>query len=128
MQEDEKETGIRKLLNFGHTAAHAIENLYELPHGKAVGIGMVIACMVSAEVAGLDKNVTEQLKTMLAQYHLPARFKFNAAKAMEILKMDKKRVDDMIDYIVLEKPGHAAIRALPFNTIENALTAYESSN
>jgi len=128
VQEDEKETGIRKLLNFGHTAAHAIENLYELPHGKAVGIGMVIACMVSAEVAGLDKNVTEQLKTMLAQYHLPARFKFNAAKAMEILKMDKKRVDDMIDYIVLEKPGHAAIRALPFNTIENALTAYESSN
>ncbi len=43
--EDERETGTRKLLNFGHTAAHAIENLYELPHGKAVGIGIVIAAM-----------------------------------------------------------------------------------
>jgi 3-dehydroquinate synthase len=122
---DEKETGVRKLLNFGHTAAHAIENLYELPHGKAVGIGMVIACMISMQVAGLDKAVTGQLIALLTQYHLPVHLKTDARKAMEILKMDKKRNDDMIAYIVLEKIGKAAIKTLPLDVIENALIAYE---
>ncbi len=126
--EDEKEKGLRKLLNFGHTAAHAIENLYELPHGKAVGIGMVIAAMISVQVAGLDKDVTEKLKTLLGQYHLPVKIKISASKAIEILKMDKKRHDDLIDYIVLEKIGKAAIHTLPLTVIENALTVYESNN
>ena len=128
VQEDEKETGIRKLLNFGHTAAHAIENLYELPHGKAVGIGMVIAAMISEDVSGLDRRATDKLKTLLSQYHLPVQLKFNAKKAMDILKMDKKRVDDKIDYIVLEQPGKGAVHALPFDKIEKALAAYESNH
>jgi len=125
---DEMETGLRKLLNFGHTAAHAIENLYELPHGKAVAIGMVIACMISEQVAGLDKNVSTRLKNLLQQYHLPISLAINAAKAMDLLRMDKKRKDETIDYIVLESIGHAAIKALPFIDIENALTAYASHN
>ena len=125
---DEMETGVRKLLNFGHTAAHAIENLYELPHGKAVAIGMVIACMISENVAGLDPEVTERLKRLLQQYHLPIHLSINASKAMEILRMDKKRKDDMIDYIVLEKPGQGAIKELPFTVIENALAVYASHN
>ena len=128
VQEDEKESGIRRLLNFGHTAAHAIENLYELPHGKAVGIGMVIACMISAEVAGLDKSVTGKLKSMLAQYHLPVKMHISPLKAMGILKLDKKRVDDKIEYVVIEKAGKAATRLLPFETIENALRTYESNS
>ena len=126
--EDAKETGIRKLLNFGHTAAHAIENLYELPHGKAVAVGMVIACMISEEVAGLDKAVTAKVKKLLQQYHLPVSLSLDAHKAMDILRMDKKRNDDKIDYIVLEKAGHAMIQSLPFDVIEKALTAYASHN
>ena len=121
--EDETEQGTRKLLNFGHTAAHAIENLYDLPHGKAVGIGMVIACMVSEKVAGLDKSVTARLKQLLCQYHLPIKINIDPAKAMGILKMDKKRIGDTIDYITLEKIGKPEIHSLPFNVIENALSA-----
>ncbi len=125
---DEKETGVRKLLNFGHTAAHAIENMYELPHGKAVAIGMVIASMVSEEVAGLSSADTERLKKLLQQYHLPVSLSINAAKAMEILRMDKKRKDDLIDYIVLERIGHGAIRSLRFDVVEKALEAYARHN
>jgi len=124
--EDEKETGVRKLLNFGHTAAHAIENLYEIPHGKAVGIGMVIACMISEKVAGLDKQVTERVKKLLSQYHLPIHMKIDAKKVMELLKMDKKRNDDTIDYILLEATGKAIIKALPLTVIESALINYEN--
>ncbi len=126
--EDEKETGIRKLLNFGHTAAHAIENLYEIPHGKAVGIGMVIAARVSSQVAGLDEHVVSDLEELLGRYHLPISLKINAKKAIEIMRMDKKRSGDMIDYIVLEKIGKAVVRSLPLTAIEKALLDYESDN
>jgi len=126
--EDERESGIRKLLNFGHTAAHAIEQLYELPHGKAVGIGMVIAAIISRQVTGLDKTFVADLKRLLSQYHLPVRLNIDGKKAMQLLKMDKKRVNDTIDYILLEKKGQAVVRALPFDMIENALTNYESDH
>ncbi len=126
VQEDEREQGIRKLLNFGHTAAHAIENMYEIPHGKAVGIGMTIACMISEEVTGLDKQVAEQMKKILSQYHLPLRWKIDAARAMEILRMDKKRTGDVIDYVLLEQPGKAVVRPLPLDVIEKALAQYDS--
>jgi 3-dehydroquinate synthase len=126
--EDEQEKGIRKLLNFGHTAAHAIENLYEIPHGKAVGIGMIIACMISAQMTHFDKSGLENLKKLLTQYHLPVRQEINPQKAMEILKMDKKRTGDTIDYILLEKIGKAVIHSFPFSVIENALMEYERNN
>ncbi len=52
VEKDEFEQRDRRLLNFGHTLGHAIENLYELPHGHAVAIGMVAACMISEEFTG----------------------------------------------------------------------------
>ena len=119
--EDEHEQGVRKLLNFGHTAAHAIENMYELSHGKAVAIGMVIACILSEELTGLDKGVTERLKTLLKQYGLPVRHDIDVKQAMDILKMDKKRVNETIDYILLEEVGKAVIKPLPFSVIEHTL-------
>jgi len=128
VQEDESEKGVRKLLNFGHTAAHAIENMYELSHGKAVGIGMIIACMLSERVLGLDKSATAKLKELLHLYHLPVKLDINPNKAMEILKMDKKRHDETIDYILLERIGKAVIKPLTFPVIENALETYERSN
>lgn len=126
--EDEKETGVRKLLNFGHTAAHAIENLYEIPHGKAVGIGMVIACRVSSQVAGLEYKAVDELERILGKYHLPASMKINAKRAMEILRMDKKRDENNIDYIVLEQIGKAKVQSLPITAIEKAMKDYESDN
>lgn len=125
---DEHETGERKLLNFGHTAAHAIENLYELPHGKAVAIGMVIAAMLSEKISGLKTEDTHRLKELLELYNLPVHQKVNTYKAMEILKMDKKRNNENVDYIVLEAIGRAAIRSLPLTIIETVFTDYESHN
>jgi 3-dehydroquinate synthase len=89
---------------------------------------MVIASMISVKVGNLDSAFTEQLKSLLCKYHLPVKMQINAAKAMEILKMDKKRTNESIDYILLEKPGQATIHTLPFKTIEEALIAYESNN
>jgi 3-dehydroquinate synthase len=120
--EDERETAIRKLLNFGHTFGHAIENMHGIPHGHAVAIGMVMACKISEEVTGLDKGITEQLKTILKKYGLPVQIETDYAKAMEILRMDKKRTGDTINYILLQSIGKAIIKPLPFSVIENTLS------
>ncbi len=126
--EDEQEKGNRKLLNFGHTAAHAIEHLYELPHGKAVAIGMVIACMISENSCGLSPLVSKRIKQLLQQYHLPVRIEINTGKAMEILKMDKKRNNTDIDYVLLKDIGNAQIIPMHFNEIEKALNQYASNH
>ncbi len=128
VRDDEKEAGLRKLLNFGHTAGHAIENLYSLPHGHAVSIGMIVACGLSQKVCGLDKGVTEKLTNTLAQYYLPVAYRMDVQKVMELLKMDKKRNKGQMDYILLERPGAAVIKPLDFELIENTLVDYAGSN
>jgi len=127
---DEKEQSSRKLLNFGHTAGHAIETLYNLPHGQAVALGMIVACIVSEKVSGLNKEVKENLIELLEQYDLPTRFSINPERIMEILVMDKKRNRDNIDFIVLNKIGEAAVKTLSFDIIQQALVsfAHASSN
>lgn len=124
VREDELEGGNRKLLNFGHTAGHAIETALHIPHGAAISVGMVIACMLSEKIAGLDANVTRALRLLLTRYHLPTWLSFDAGEIMEILKMDKKRRNDKIDFILLNKIGNASIESLPFDVIHETLTAY----
>lgn len=119
--EDEHESGMRKLLNFGHTAAHAIENLYGLPHGKAVSIGMVIAATLSEQLTGFGADDTLRLKKLLMQYNLPISYPIDSKKAVDILKMDKKRNNNTISYILLNNIGIATIKALPFDILEKAI-------
>ena len=119
---DEHEKGERKLLNFGHTAAHAIENLHSLPHGQAVAIGMVIASRLSQQETGLQMAFTDRLKQVLERYGLRVTYPYEADKALEILKMDKKRAGNKIDYILLEAPGKAIIRPLNLDIISKIFT------
>src|SRR4051794_14036222 len=100
---DEFEKGERKLLNFGHTVGHAIENLYHIPHGHAVSIGMGIACKFSEKITGFKG--TERVVNVLKQYGLPPHFDFDKAETFRILKSDKKKDNQSINYILLNKIG-----------------------
>ncbi len=122
--EDERETGIRKLLNFGHTAGHAIETLYNLPHGQAVALGMLIACRVSEKENGLNSLIREQLADLLHRYKLPASLRLHPDRLMDILVMDKKRNSEHIDFILLNSIGSAYIKLLSFDTIQQALEEF----
>lgn len=126
--EDELEKGSRKLLNFGHTLAHAIEKLYGLSHGAAVGIGMLFACKLSEEYTALPTAVTEQLKEMLIAYGLPTELQIDVPEVIDVLKSDKKRTGAVIDYILLKEAGSAVIHSLPIEAIEKALNTYASSS
>jgi 3-dehydroquinate synthase len=123
---DETETGVRKLLNFGHTAGHAIETVHGLPHGQAIALGMLIACIVSEQVTGLSEEVRSRLKKLLLNYGLPDSFDIDIKQVMQVLKMDKKRNAADIDFIVLDSIGAGAIRKIPFEIIEQALTIFRN--
>lgn len=108
--EDEFEKGERKLLNFGHTLGHAIENMYDLSHGHAISIGMAYACIMSAELkffAGKDAVLK-----LLNKYGLPTIIEFDTKKAFNILLKDKKKENVSINYILLEKIGKGVIQPL----------------
>jgi len=121
---DEKENNVRKLLNFGHTAGHAFERQYQLHHGEAVALGMLVACIVSEKECNLDPAFRRRLAALLRRYGLPCHLDFSVAQVMDNMQTDKKRNDEGIDYVLLEKPGVGIIRKLPFEKIEAALQQF----
>jgi 3-dehydroquinate synthase len=116
---DEFENGDRKLLNFGHTIGHAIENLYQIPHGHAVSIGMGVACKFSASELGFKD--TDRIVKVLKAYGLPPQFEFDKDEAFRILKNDKKKTNQSINYILLQKIGKAEIVPLSFEQIQTLI-------
>ncbi|XZF16491.1 3-dehydroquinate synthase [Chitinophagaceae bacterium MMS25-I14] len=121
---DENENGMRKLLNFGHTAGHAFETLHQLPHGHSVALGMNVACILSESQFGMTPTESTQLQTIIQQYQLPVKLKFDIPRVMEILTMDKKRNTADIDYVLLHKLGKAGVKPLAFDTIKQALEKF----
>jgi shikimate kinase / 3-dehydroquinate synthase len=119
VEKDEFERGDRRLLNFGHTLGHAVENLYGLPHGHAVAIGMVAACLISEEFT--DFEHTERVIGVLKKYGLPTLAAFDPKEVMNVLRMDKKRVKDSINYILLNKIGQGVIKVIPIAQLEKLL-------
>lgn len=115
---DEFETGDRKLLNFGHTIGHAIENLHHIPHGHAVSIGMVAACNLSEQLGHLHFEEAARIVRLLARYHLPVDVETDHARVFGVLKMDKKRKDDAMQFIILNKIGSASVVSIPLTELE----------
>jgi 3-dehydroquinate synthase len=118
---DEFETGDRKLLNFGHTIGHAIENSYQLPHGHAVSIGMIAACKLSESLNHFPATDSKRIKTLVEKYHLPTQFNFDKEKIWAVLKMDKKRASNYMNFILLKKIGEAIIQPIAMGELENLI-------
>ncbi|MES1222099.1 MAG: 3-dehydroquinate synthase [Bacteroidota bacterium] len=120
VQQDEFEKGERRLLNFGHTLGHALENQYELLHGQAVSIGMTYACHISEQLTGFKQ--TEKVVNVLDKYGLPTYASFNKQKVFDVLKMDKKREKKEMNYVLLEKIGKGVIKPIELRTLEQIIS------
>jgi 3-dehydroquinate synthase len=118
---DEEEGGLRRVLNFGHTAGHAFETLHHLPHGHAVGLGMRVAVRLSEEHAGLVPDTGANLLQLLQGYGLPVHLPHDTEAVMQLLCTDKKRNDQGIEYVLIEKPGVAVTKVLQPDQIRGAL-------
>ena len=119
VQKDEFEKGDRRLLNFGHTLGHAIENMYELSHGQAISIGMTAACEISAQLSGFKDS--GKVISLLERYGLPTYAEFDKKKAIQNLKMDKKKEKAAMNYVLLEKIGKGIVKSIPINQLEGLI-------
>lgn len=119
VRKDEFEKGDRKLLNFGHTLGHALENLNQLSHGRAVAIGMTNAAVISEKLIGFKD--AKRVAKVLLQYDLPTFTEFDKQKVFEILKMDKKRERKEINFVLLQKIGKARIKSIPLKQLEKII-------
>lgn len=112
--EDEKESGKRMLLNYGHTFAHAIEritNYKEFLHGEAVGIGINMANLLACKLGILNLKDAADIKDLLLKFNLPISFKINNENEFyELLKSDKKSNLNKIKFVFADKIGSNLIK------------------
>jgi 3-dehydroquinate synthase len=92
VQEDERENGKRRILNFGHTAGHAIEMAmdYKEPHGYCVSAGMVVEAMIAEKICGFPGESTKRLIRLLARFGLPVAPRIGFDALSQYLASDKK--------------------------------------
>jgi 3-dehydroquinate synthase len=115
--QDERESGLRAILNFGHTFGHAIEagmGYGAWLHGEAVGCGMVMAAALSAEVGLVPAAFVQRLQALVARAGLPTQAPLMpAARWLELMRLDKKAAAGEIRFVLLEQPGRATVRTAP---------------
>jgi 3-dehydroquinate synthase len=119
---DERESGLRMLLNFGHTLAHAVEALQRyrnLLHGEAVAIGMVYAARRSEQLGHAPAGTADRIAALCRRFELPTEVPSRPRSAyLQALRVDKKKRDRHIRFVVLEGIGRA--RTVPLTPAEVA--------
>lgn len=124
VQQDEHDTGLRMILNFGHTIGHAAEkagNFTELSHGQAVAIGMVQAAKIGASIGETD--FTEQITAICKAHDLPTELPYPIEDIYTALLHDKKRTADFINFILIHRLGTADIHKIPLEQLHQLITA-----
>lgn len=107
---DEKESGLREILNFGHTFGHAVETLsdFKLIHGECVATGMAAGLYLSAKRGTITQQDLTDAEQLLTYFDLPVRAEgFNADKVFEQMFYDKKTKDGKLNIVLLKKMGEA---------------------
>ncbi len=112
VERDEHESGLRRILNFGHTIGHALEAGFgygRYLHGEAVAIGMVAAARLSENYAGLSTAESERLRALIAGAGLPVEMPpgWAGEEFSRALNLDKKRAGGGIEFVLLDRLGHA---------------------
>jgi shikimate kinase/3-dehydroquinate synthase len=127
VRKDEREGGLRAVLNFGHTFGHAIENGLGYGawlHGEAVGCGMVMAADLSARLGLIEPAAVERVRALVRAAGLPASAPdLGEARWIELMAVDKKNEGGEIRFILLKPLGSPAIASAPLEHLRSTLAA-----
>jgi 3-dehydroquinate synthase len=120
VEEDERDTSTRQLLNLGHTVGHAVEAAsdFTISHGKAVAIGMNIVASAAKRRGLLDEASLSALRALLLSYHLPITCDFSAEQLFAIAASDKKRAGRSITLVLPYGIGDTRLYPLPVSALE----------
>ena len=126
--QDETESGLRAILNFGHTIGHALEAISSYGkylHGEAIAIGQVMAARLSTELLGFPQRDVERIVTLFEKAGLPTHVKLNEAqreKLFEAMRHDKKVSEEVVKFVLVNKVGQVSFgQPVPFDLIEKVL-------
>jgi 3-dehydroquinate synthase len=129
--QDERESGLRAILNFGHTFGHAIEaglGYGAWLHGEAVGCGMVLASELSARLGLIPPAFVERLRTLVARAGLPVTAPdWPIERWLQLMRVDKKAEAGEIRFILIHQPGQAVLRAAPDAVVADAIRAHSGA-
>ena len=120
---DERERGERRKLNFGHTFGHALEKITGMPHGEAVGIGMVLAARLSVKRGLLPPDDARRLERIVQQYGLPVQPPVALDAMLEAMRKDKKREGSRIHFVFLDALGSACVQELAVDELAQLAAA-----
>jgi 3-dehydroquinate synthase len=126
--QDEREAGLRAVLNFGHTFGHAIENglgYGRWLHGEAVGCGMVMATDLSARLGFVDAGYVQRIRRIVERAGLPVVGpRLGTQRYLELMRVDKKARAGEIRFVIIETPGRAGVRSAPDELVAQVLEAH----
>jgi 3-dehydroquinate synthase len=131
VSQDERESGLRAILNFGHTFGHAIEagmGYGVWLHGEAVGCGMVMAAQLSCDLGLVDAAFVQRLRTVIQRAGLPVvgprlNADDNAGRYLELMRVDKKAQGGEIRFVVIDGPSRASVRGAPDAVVRSVIEA-----
>ncbi|HVL45815.1 MAG TPA: 3-dehydroquinate synthase, partial [Acidovorax sp.] len=129
--QDEKETGLRAILNFGHTFGHAIEagmGYGVWLHGEAVAAGMMMAAELSRRMGMVDADFVQRLANLVRSAGLPTKGPLldkndNAGRYLQLMRIDKKSIAGEIRFVLIDGPGKAAVCAAPDALVREVIDA-----
>ena len=125
VSQDERESDLRRILNFGHTLGHGLEQAsrFRLPHGRAVAWGMVAALTLSERLAGLDPAEAEWGRRLLGGFGLLQSLPdLNPEAVIAALRLDKKRQETGVPFVLLPRLGETVIKdGVPMDLVAAAL-------
>lgn len=129
--QDERENGLRAILNFGHTFGHAIEagmGYGVWLHGEGVAAGMVMAAELSRRLGMVDEAFFQRLKSLIERAGLPVRGPVldasdNAGRYLELMRIDKKSEAGEIRFVLIDGPGKAVVRGAPDALVREVIDA-----
>ena len=129
--QDEREAGLRAILNFGHTFGHAIESGMGYGvwlHGEGVGCGMVMAAELSQRLGLIDAPLVARLRRLVARAGLPTvgpqlDRADNAGRYMALMRVDKKAEAGELKFVVIDRPGSAAVSSAPDALVREVIDA-----
>lgn len=123
--QDERESGLRAILNFGHTFGHAIEaglGYGEWLHGEAVGCGMVMAMHLSQRLGYLDAAWVQRVTALLQRAGLPTVGPaLGPDRYLDLMRVDKKAEAGEIRFVLIERPGTAIVRGAPDDLVRQVI-------
>jgi 3-dehydroquinate synthase len=125
---DEKESGLRRVLNFGHTFGHAFELTLGVKHGFAVASGMEIASSFSLEKGLISADEHERIINLLKQYRLLNNYKIPAGKIEEHIMHDKKKTGKDLHFVFVRSIGKATVKKITVDETMSFYRRYKSGN